>query len=544
MKMKWIGGALLLAVAALPAQPSRASSHREAPFIARMPKVDGTDFYMFRSYEGIAVDGSGGRSAYTTFIANYQPLQAPYGGPNFFTMDPDAIYEIHVDNSGDGVEDLTFQFDFDTALQGGSGFALDVGPAGNTKSMAIPLTNFGPIGSTTLTDPEQNVLETYTLKIIRGDRRTGTAEAITKAGGGATFEKPLDHIGGKSFANYNAYANQFVFDIDIPGCTPPTGEHARVFVGQRAEGFAVNLGEIFDLVNVCATGFVACDGSVADVLGAQNQAGRNIVAGANVTSLALEVPTSCLRSAPSVTNIGGWTTASVRQARVINPNGGFETATRDGGPWVQVSRLGSPLVNEVVIGLRDKDKFNSSEPKDDVANFADYVTNPTLPELLEILFGAATGGAVAAPNNFPRTDLLEAFVTGLPGANDTGATAEMLRLNTSLPGRPRNQQSDYGAALCVTPTPTGYALNPANPGCDLGGFPNGRRPGDDVVDVALRVAMGYLAGTDNAPSALVPFVDGAGWANGTGPGGAGPGGDAATFLPTFPYLNPPLPGSP
>jgi hypothetical protein len=553
MRMKWIGGALLIAAAALPAHHSRASSHREAPFITEMPKVDGTDFYMFRSYEGIAANGTGGRSAYVTFIANYIPLQSEYGGPNFFNMDPDAIYEIHIDNGSpadpamaDGIEDITFQFDFDTVLAaGGNGFALDVGPAGNTKSIAIPLVQKGGISSTTLTDADQNVLETYTVNVIRGPRRSGTVAAVTKAGGGARFEKPLDNIGNKTIPNYTAYANQFVFDIDIPGCTPPAGETGRVFVGQRDEGFAVNLGQIFDLVNVCAGGPggpVPCDGSVADVIGAQNQ-GFNVVRGNNVTSIAIEVPASCLLSAPANTSIGGWTTASVRQARVINPTGTFDQPSREGGPWVQVSRLGNPLVNEVVIGLPDKNKFNNSEPKDDGTNFADYVTHPTLPELLELLFSAAVP-SVQAPNNFPRTDLLEAFVTGLPGATENGSVAEMVRLNTALPGTPRAGQADYGAALCVVPSATGYTLMPANDGCDLGGFPNGRRPGDDVVDVAIRVAMGYIAGTDNAPAALIPFVDGAGWAGGTGPDGVGPGGDAATFKAGFPYLNDPNPGSP
>src|SRR5689334_17461090 len=159
MRKNWIGGALLIAAAALPAQNLRASSHREAPFIARMPKVDGTDFYMFKSYEGVAADGTGGRSGYVTFIANYQPLQSPYGGPNYFNMDPDAIYEIHIDNgtsnpttgvgtgaTADGIEDITFQFDFDSALaNGGTGFTLPVGPAGNTKDVAIPLGAEGPI---------------------------------------------------------------------------------------------------------------------------------------------------------------------------------------------------------------------------------------------------------------------------------------------------------------------------------------------------------------------------------------------------------------
>jgi hypothetical protein len=191
------------------------------------------------------------------------------------------------------------------------------------------------------------------------------------------------------------------------------------------------------------------------------------------------------------------------------------------GPGTQVSRLGAPLVNEVVIGLRDKDLFNSASPTQDSA-LASYVTNPTLPELLEILFGSA---GVQAPNNFPRTDLVAAFLTGIQGLNKpaTVVASEMLRLNTSIAPVPPGSQSRLGAL-----------------GGDNAGFPNGRRPGDDVVDIELRVAMGVLChafagafgcGPADAPSGLLPFTDGAIV-------------DASFFDATFPYLKVPLGGSP
>jgi hypothetical protein len=512
MKRRALGSALLLAATAVPVT-TWASSHREAPFITENPKVDGTDFYAFDSYEA-------GRTGYVTLIANYLPLQAEYGGPNFFTLDPDALYEIHVDNDGDAKEDLTFQFDFDQALaSGGAGLALQVGPAGSTKTVAVPFTNIGPI--TAADHSAQNVLETYTVKLVRGDRRTGTAQSITRVGGGATFDKPADDIGAKSIANYHAYAQAHVFDVDIPGCTPPQGTHARIFVGQRAEGFAVNLGEIFDLVNVD----IDDTNPPANVLGAEDQ-GRNVLDDANVTSIALEVPASCLNAADD-TVIGAWTTASLRQARVINPAASFANPAREGGPWVQVSRLGMPLVNEVVIGLPDKDKFNGSEPKDD-GQFLDYVTNPTLPEVLEILFG---GAGVTAPNNFPRADLVAAFLTGVTGVNATDTPSEMLRLNTALPPASAATQNPFGAALCFDRTASGGVLDTGNAGCDPAGFPNGRRPGDDIVDVAIRVAMGYLAPTGDAPAGGLPFVDGAFLA-------------PTAFQSSFPYLNDPHPGSP
>ena len=362
-------GAALLAATLTP--ELHASSHREAPFIAKNPKVDGADFYMFNSYES-------GRTGYVTILANYGPLQDAYGGPNYFTFDNDAIYEIHIDNNADGVEDLTFQFDFDSSLaNNGAGLTLDVGPAGTTKAIAVPYGYLAP-----LTDPpnvNQNVFETYKVNLIRGPRRSGTSTAVpASATGATTFRKPFDNVGVKTIPNYAQYANLHIVDIDIPGCTPsgvPPGSKSRVFVGQRAEGFAVNLGQVFDLVNFSTNGA----GGTANVVGAPDQ-GKNIVQCKNISTIALEVPASCLVAGAS-TIIGGWTTASVRQARVINPTPTYTLPAREGGPFVQVSRLGAPLVNEVIIGLKDKDRFNSSEPKDD-AQWADYVTNPTLPEVL------------------------------------------------------------------------------------------------------------------------------------------------------------------
>ena len=155
----------LLAAAACAAGLSLASSHREAPFITTSPKVDATDFYMFRSYEGVAADGSGGRSDYVTLIANYLPLQDPYGGPNYFMLDPNALYEIHIDNNGDAAEDLTFQFRFNNKL---NDVSLPIGG----KSVAIPLIQAGPVAN--VSDANLNVNETYTVNLVRGDRRKGS----------------------------------------------------------------------------------------------------------------------------------------------------------------------------------------------------------------------------------------------------------------------------------------------------------------------------------------------------------------------------------
>jgi hypothetical protein len=294
--------------------------------------------------------------------------------------------------------------------------------------------------------------------------------------------------------------------VTIPGCTPPAGTFPRAFVGQRKEGFAVNLGEIFDLVNI----------EVPRVIGSRSGSG-NATDDKNVTTIALELPISCITTATEPV-IGVWSTTSLPPNRI----GSSSTA-----PYVQVSRLGMPLVNEVVIGLPDKDKFNQSEPKDD-AQFANYVTNPTLPALLELLYKDA---GVQAPTVFPRTDLVAAFLTGVAGVNQPKnvVPSEMIRLNTALPVTPKGSQNSLGAAACFV----NGTLTLSNPGCDPAGFPNGRRPGDDVVDIELRVAMGYLLpnGTGKPASASLPYTDGVLV-------------EDSQFDNHFPFLTPPIPGSP
>ena len=476
-------GALLWA---LPVATTMASSHREAPLITEMPKVDGTDWYMFSSYEP-------GREAYVTMIANYQPLQAPYGGPNYFFMDPEALYEFHIDNTGDGKEDLTFQFRFKNTLK-------DLTVPSGGKTISIPLINIGPISGP---NPQTlNIAEIFTLDIVRGGRRSGNRQSVTNAG-----TKPTDNIGEKSIPNYETYARSFIHDITIPGCDAGQG---RVFVGQRKEPFFVNLGEVFDLINLNPLG--------------SPSAKRNILDDVNVTSLILEVPKSCLLRNASSPVIGGWTTSSLRQARILRPQPTFANPTNEGGAWTQVSRLGMPLVNELVIGLKDKDRFNASKPENDM-QFADYVTNPSLPVLIETLFPAAK-----APTQFPRTDLIAAFLTGVQDVNQISTSptpSEMLRLNTGIPATPAATQNNLGAALCFV----NGVLTLTNRGCDPAGFPNGRRPGDDIVDITLRVAMGYLLPLTVAPAGQLPFTDQA-------------TGSAALFDTRFPYLKAPLPGSP
>jgi hypothetical protein len=488
---------VLLIAGALTAQ---ASSHREAPFITELPKVDGTDFYMFRSYEP-------GRDGFVTLIADYLPLQDPYGGPNYFFLDPDARYEIHIDNDGDAKPDVTFQFRFQNALindNGRQGKHLDIGGV----PVAIPLVAFGPISAGD--SSKLNLIETYTVRVLRSNRRgrAGHAEDVTNNadGGSNIFIKPVDNIGNKSIPNYPAYAAAHVYaDITVPGC----GTGAKLFVGQRKDPFVVNLGETFDRINLNPLG--------------PPDAEADDLADKNVTSLVLEVPISCLTEG-SEPVIGGWTTASLPRGRALTANLkrlDFDEPAKERGTLIQVSRLGSPLVNELIIGLKDKDRFNASEPSAD-AQFAIYVTNPALPALIESLFPSAP-----APTLFPRADLVAAFLTGIntPATGNVNqpanvVPAEMLRLNTGVAPTPRDMQSNLGVI-----------------GGDNAGFPNGRRPGDDVVDIELRVAMGKLIalglfGTPGqAPAGNAPLTDGA-LVN------------AGVFPAAFPYVNDPLPGSP
>ncbi len=468
------GAAMLAASLGLGLAPAAfASSHREAPLITLSPKLDGTDFYMFRSYET-------GRSAFVTAIANYFGLEDAYGGPNYFNLDPNAVYDINIDNKGVGTPAMTFRFRFQLK---DNGLALTVGG----KSVAVPLTELAPV--TTPVPATQNVVETFTLSLVTYSGGKATETPITNAATGATvFNKPLDNIGEKTIPNYAKYAAQFLYSIKVPGCAT----EGRVFAGQRKEGFVVNLGETFDLVNYANPVGEQYSNTTEDTLG-----------GKNVTSLALELPIACLTAGTDPV-IGAWT-SSATQAR-----GGAGTVVLE-----QASRLANPLVNELVIGLPDKDKFNASVPANDGGSFLNYVTNPTAPALIQALFG------VDAPTTFPRADLVAVFLTGVKGLNQPAnltVPGEEMRLNTSIAPVAKGAQNRLGVI-----------------GGDDAGYPNGRRPGDDVVDITLRVAMGRLFTLGlfpgNAPAGGLDFTDGACITS-------------ALFDATFPYLTTPIPGSP
>ena len=475
-------GAICGASLTLAPLSARASSHREAPLITTMPKVDGTDFYMFRSYET-------NRQDFVTIVADYEPLQDPFGGPNYFELDPDAAYDINIDNVGDAKPHLTFRFKFTNTLQN-----LTV-PVGG-KNIAVPLVNIGQITAGS-GNPGLNVVQTYTASVIRSGLFPTSAPIKDASSGSTTFTKPLDNVGMKSLPDYTTYANQYLYNIDIPRCNTA----GRMFVGQRKDPFVVNLGETFDLINY------------TDPIG--NPAGDvDSLFDKNITSIIIEVPIACLISSPSQPIIGGWTTASLPQNRVLaGDNAGDEKSV---GSLVQVSRLGNPLVNELVIGLKDKDRFNASKPQDD-SQFLKYVTNPTLPALIQALFPSLT-----APTLIPRTDLVATFLTGVKGLNQPAKVtpAEEMRLNTSIPPTPFASQNRLGVIAG-----------------DDAGYPNGRRPGDDVVDISLQVvigkliALGLFGSPGQAPSGNAPLTDQAIV-------------DATHFDTAFPYIKAPLSGSP
>jgi len=387
--------------------PGQASSHREAPLTSQDPTADNTDLYAFVSPD---------EPDKVTLIANFIPFQKPDGGPNFYNFDPNVIYEIHIDNNGDAVEDITYQWRFTTEV----------------RNPATFLYNTGVVNS--LDSPNLNVRQFYRLTRIDGPRRTGT---VTELAG--RLPVPPPNIGPRSTPNYGA----------LGGGIQQLANNTRVFAGQRDEGFYVDLA-IFDLLGL-GTGQI-----------------EDSTAGFNVSTLAIQVPKSALsRSGTTPASasdpnaiIGVWSTSSRFATRTLTPGGQTHS-----GPLVQVSRLGNPLVNEAVIDLARKDAFNGLEPTGDAAAL-DRVTDPEVPKLLKLIFNVDSPPA-------PRSDLVTIFLTGIPGLNQPAnvRASEQLRLNMAIPPS-------------SSPHPMGVLAG------DLAGFPNGRRVGDDVLDIVLQAAAG------------------------------------------------------
>ena len=466
------------------------SSHREAPEISKDPVADNTDVYAFVSPD---------RPDTVTMIANYIPLQKPDGGPNFYEFGDDVLYEIHVSNSGDSRADISYQFRFTTQVRNPDTF----------------LYNVGPISS--LTDPNWNRPQTYSLtrvtRVSSDDEDDSTAQLLA-----TNLAVPPVNVGVRSTPNYAA-------KLGTPAVHQLPGGIA-VFAGQRAEGFHVDLGSIFDLGTLRPFENLHLIPSAAAV-------GVQGTQGLNVHSIALQVPIAQLtrngRMPQAVGDpaavLGVWASASRRRSIVRQPGTGTSTAF---GPFEQVSRLGNPLFNEVIVPMASKDRWNVLPPHADGA-FAQYVTKPELGTLLPILYPGVFPHLAAYSK--PRADLQAILLTGIPSGvvpgfqNFTGPVlADMLRLNVAIPP-------------ASSPNPLGLIAG------DAAGFPNGRRPDDDVTTIELR-AIGGLT---------VPLVDpsftpdGAVGAIPATPAPSGGIGDGTTdsklqFLSSMPYLGTPYDG--
>jgi Domain of unknown function (DUF4331) len=417
---------------------AKASSHSEAPLISQDPRADNTDLYAFVSPDNTNT---------VTMIANYIPLEQPASGPNFPTFDDSVLYEIKIDNNGDGRDDLAYQFRFHTITRNPNTF----------------LYNTGPI--TSLDSPNWNRPQYYDLSLVRFKSNGNPSKPMPIL---KNVPVPPDNIGPRSTPNYNALASAAI--THIPG-------GGKVFAGQRDDPFFVDLGSIFDLAGLRPFNPFHLIPLAADP-------GVDALHNDNVHSIVLQLPISSLVRIPDTT-IGIYASASRQRRTILNTDG-----TKTGqGPWVQISRLGNPLINEVLIPLGKKDFWNSQEPEND-SQFATYYTHSELASLMNLLYGAPpgghSGGVLQPVATTGRTDLSLLFLTGVPGLNFTGSTqSDLLRLNTAI--RP----GEHGAC------PGGKASN-AQPDrlgvldADLCGFPNGRRLGDDVIDIELRaVAQGY-----------------------------------------------------
>jgi hypothetical protein len=450
------------------------SSHREAPEISKDPVADSTDVYAFVSPD---------KPDAVTLIANYIPLQGPAGGPNFYEFGDDVLYQIHIDNDGDGQADISYRFRFSTQVVNPDTF----------------LYNTGPIES--LSSPNWNRRQSYDVTVVNGSSQStlGTGLAC-----------PPCNIGPLSTPDYPSLAAAAAHSL---------GGGVTVFAGQRAEGFYVDLGAIFDL---------------ADLRPFENlhaQYGLNVFSGPapgvnatdhlNVHSIAIQVPISSVTRSghPS---IGVWTTASRQRVRLWDADNGEDVNV---GPFRQVSRLGNPLVNEVLIPLGKKDQWNSLPPDDDKL-FAVYVTQPGVAALLPALYpGVFPNLAALVASGKPRADLEAILLTGIPSGLITGfqnltgpVLADMLRLNTSIPPTPAVKQSIYGLL-----------------GGDLAGFPNGRRVTDDVVAIELRALAGVTY-----PLIDKKFTPDA--AAGELTDGLTPASVSSPYLNQFPYLGVPYSG--
>jgi hypothetical protein len=454
--LTFMAAAALLMVTVGDTSPfSEAASHRDSPLIREDPTADNTDVYAFTSTED-------GREDYVTLIANYIPLEEPGEGPNYYAFSDNVLYEIMVDTNGDAREDLTYQFDFTTrigAVTGGT-FLYNTGKIGLPANPADPTSQY----------TNWNQPTSYTLTEVRGEKPKKNGSVLLSNARVAPV-----HIGPAStgtVAEYEALAEAAV--LNGPG-------GIRVFTGPRDEGFFVDLMGNFDLLNL-------------------RNPGVDTTSGFNVHTIAIEIPKSMLTAVGDTDgNIGVWASSSRPRQTVLQPDGGAPSVS---DKLVQVSRLGNPLVNEVLIPLSYKDRYQAGHPKDDATNIAPFIidpgTNPpgnlTLAPVLNAFVDDCVPTTGRADLDLALLSGIPAGVLGLPGTQDTQnpggpVKADVLHLNTSV--EPTTGTGSY--------SPLGAF------GGDVAGFPNGRRVGDDVLDIAARAVGGgilHLLGAIDCPVSL------------------------------------------
>jgi hypothetical protein len=474
------------------------SSHREAPEISKDPVADSTDLYAFVSPDAPDM---------VTLIANYVPLQGPAGGPNFYEFGDDVLYEINIDNDCDGDPDVSFLFSFRTEIRVGGTFLYNVGPISSLDSSAWNRRQFYSVTRIDWEGHHDGHRGAHGRHRGHDNNRKRRETVLA-----TDLPCPPCNVGPRSTPNYSGLADSAV--QSLPG-------GGRVFAGQRAEGFYVDLGSIFDLGAlrpIQSLHLIPIPGSAAAV---------NATKQVNVHSIALQLPKSQLTAGglnptdptrhSSV--IGVWTTAS-RQRVHFNFEHDHDNNPANVGPWTQVSRMGNPLFNEVLVPMERKDDWNHDQPQND-SEYADGVLHPELAKLLPVLYpGAFPNLAALNASNAPRADLAAILLTGIPSGiipgfqNFTSATqADLLRLNLAIP-------------------PAGSPNNLGVVGGDLAGFPNGRRIADDVVSIELKAIAGAtypLIDPTFTPDGAVTAVD-----QGVPPD--------TNYLGAFPYLGLPYSG--
>src|SRR5579872_4041071 len=459
MKIKSLCSLPSLAVLSMLIAPSTqllASSHREAPITALDQKADITDWYAFVSPE---------HPDRVVMILNVDPFLEPSNGPNYFPFDPNILYEMKIDNDHDGKEDITFQFRFKTEIRLPGVFTGLVGgiPAAGGGFVAgiPPITALDGPGSTGL-----SLRQTYTVTMV-------TKHGTQQIGAGQTLFAVPSNVGPRTMPNYNALMAQGIYNLP---------NSISVFAGTVADPFFIDLGAAFDSLNFrMGVGGVLSPSVDADD---HNNYAPNAVAGFNVNSIVLEVPISMLTvdghmhaAGDKEAVIGTYGTTSRQKVSVLRD----DDNAKEAGPWAQVQREGNPLINELIIGTGSKDRFSMDDPKND-AQFANFVLDPLLAQVFASL------GIPVAPA--PRTDLLilaqyEAPICPGCGKGDAGPVADLLRLNTGIPPTPVAQQKRLGFLAG-----------------DIAGFPNGRRPVDDVVDIASRAVAGILVDSTKYGTAI------------------------------------------